>query len=162
MLVLFHFFSQLSYSFFVFVLDVLVDVWRKSRVRAHTLRPVVFFPANIKQPSALDNVRLTQECTAQVLLMPEDKVDTTYIMVATGTGIAPFRGTELTSCPKLYPGLRVQSQKKNEDVMVCSACFPPPFSLMLRLCTGFTHAPPLYRVPATPLRRGKPPQQRLQ
>ena len=30
--------------------------------------------------------------TGKVMLMPEEKADTDYIMVATGTGIAPYRG----------------------------------------------------------------------
>jgi ferredoxin--NADP+ reductase len=38
-----------------------------------------------------DPIKLTGP-SGKVLLMPEDKKDTTYIMVATGTGIAPFRG----------------------------------------------------------------------
>jgi len=38
-----------------------------------------------------DPIKLTGP-SGKVLLMPEDKQDTTYIMVATGTGIAPFRG----------------------------------------------------------------------
>jgi len=37
-----------------------------------------------------DEIKLTGP-SGKVLLMPEDKPDTTYIMVATGTGIAPFR-----------------------------------------------------------------------
>mmetsp|Transcript_77203 Transcript_77203/g.113053 ORF Transcript_77203/g.113053 Transcript_77203/m.113053 type:complete len:396 (-) Transcript_77203:353-1540(-) len=37
-----------------------------------------------------DEIKLTGP-SGKVLLMPEDKADTTYIMVATGTGIAPFR-----------------------------------------------------------------------
>jgi ferredoxin--NADP+ reductase len=37
-----------------------------------------------------DEVKLTGP-SGKVLLMPEDKPDTNYIMVATGTGIAPFR-----------------------------------------------------------------------
>jgi ferredoxin--NADP+ reductase len=38
-----------------------------------------------------DEIKITGP-SGKVLLMPEDKKDTKYIMVATGTGIAPFRG----------------------------------------------------------------------
>ena len=44
---------------------------------------------NVCQPG--DPIKLPGP-SSKVLLMPEDKQDTTYIMVATGTGIAPFRG----------------------------------------------------------------------
>ena len=43
--------------------------------------------------------------------MPEEKADTDYIMVATGTGIAPYRGfirrlfTETTPAGEAYKGL---------------------------------------------------------
>ena len=45
------------------------------------------------------------------MLMPEEKADTDYIMVATGTGIAPYRGfirrlfTETTPAGEAYKGL---------------------------------------------------------
>ncbi len=49
--------------------------------------------------------------TGKVMLMPEEKADTDYIMVATGTGIAPYRGfirrlfTETTPAGEAYKGL---------------------------------------------------------
>jgi len=49
--------------------------------------------------------------TGKVMLMPEEKADTDYIMVATGTGIAPYRGfirrlfTETTPAGEAYKGV---------------------------------------------------------
>jgi ferredoxin--NADP+ reductase len=49
--------------------------------------------------------------TGKVMLMPEEKADTDYIMVATGTGIAPYRGfirrlfTETTLAGEAYKGV---------------------------------------------------------
>ena len=49
--------------------------------------------------------------TGKVMLMPEEKADTDYIRVATGTGIAPYRGfirrlfTETTPAGEAYKGL---------------------------------------------------------
>ena len=41
--------------------------------------------------TAGEQVKMTGP-TGKVMLMPEEKADTDYIMVATGTGIAPYRG----------------------------------------------------------------------
>ena len=49
--------------------------------------------------------------SGKVMLMPEEKNDVDYIMVATGTGIAPYRGfirrlfTETTPAGGVYKGL---------------------------------------------------------
>merc|ERR1712051_623296 len=56
-----------------------------------------------------DEVNMTGPA-GKVMLMPEEKPDTDYIMVATGTGIAPYRGfvrrlfTEDTPAGNAYKG----------------------------------------------------------
>ena len=60
--------------------------------------------------TAGEQVKMTGP-TGKVMLMPEEKADTDYIMVATGTGIAPYRGfirrlfTETTPAGEAYKGL---------------------------------------------------------
>merc|ERR1711871_205600 len=60
--------------------------------------------------TAGEQVKMTGP-TGKVMLMPEEKADTDYIMVATGTGIAPYRGfirrlfTEVTPAGEAYKGL---------------------------------------------------------
>ena len=57
-----------------------------------------------------EDVKMTGP-SGKVMLMPEEKQDTDYIMVATGTGIAPYRGfvrrlfTETTPAGEAYKGL---------------------------------------------------------
>merc|ERR1719460_1817200 len=57
-----------------------------------------------------DKVMLTGP-SGKVMLMPEENPNTDYIMIATGTGIAPYRGmirrlfTEKTPCAEAYKGL---------------------------------------------------------
>ena len=59
--------------------------------------------------TAGEQVKMTGP-TGKVMLMPEEKADTDYIMVATGTGIAPYRGfirrlfTETTPAGEAYKG----------------------------------------------------------
>merc|ERR1711904_488960 len=59
--------------------------------------------------TAGEQVKMTGP-TGKVMLMPEEKADTDYIMVATGTGIAPYRGfirrlfAEDTPAARAYKG----------------------------------------------------------